>query len=36
MEDTVTTYTEIAEEGGGRAIYCKGEEDLLNALKRCA
>ncbi len=32
MEDTVKTYTEIAEEGGGRAIYCKGEEDLLNAL----
>lgn len=32
MEDTVKTYTEIAEEGGGRAIYCEGEEDLLNAL----
>ena len=32
MEDTVKTYTEIAEEGGGRAIYCSGEDDLLNAL----
>ena len=32
MEDTVKTYTEIAEEGGGRAIYCRGEDDLLNAL----
>ena len=32
MEDTVKTYTEIAEEGGGRAPYCTGEEDLLNAL----
>jgi hypothetical protein len=32
MDDTVKTYTEIAEEGGGRAVYCLGEEDLLNAL----
>lgn len=33
MDDTVKTYKEIAKEGGGRAIYCKGEEDLLNAIK---
>ena len=32
MDDTVETYSEIAEEGGGRLIYCSGEEDLLNAL----
>lgn len=32
MEDTVKSYEEIAEEGRGRAIYCKGEDDLLNAL----
>ncbi|MDC7228062.1 MAG: VWA domain-containing protein [Spirochaetales bacterium] len=32
MDDTVKTYTEIAEEGGGRVIYCRGEDDLLNAL----
>ncbi len=32
MDDTVTAYTEIAEEGGGMLIYCTGEEDLLNAL----
>ncbi|HAK45329.1 MAG TPA: hypothetical protein DCO79_05350 [Spirochaeta sp.] len=32
MDDTVKTYTEIAEEGGGRVLYCRGEEDLLNAL----
>jgi len=32
MEDTLVSYEEIAEEGGGRALRCMGEEDLLNAL----
>jgi hypothetical protein len=33
MEDTLVSYEEIAEEGGGRALRCMGEEDLLNALR---
>lgn len=33
MEDTLVSYEEIAEEGGGRALRCMGEDDLLNALE---
>ena len=32
MPDTLKSYEEIAEEGGGRTLRCMGEEDLLNAL----
>ena len=33
MPDTLESYEEIAEEGGGRALRCMGEEDLLNSLE---
>ncbi|MDC7123944.1 MAG: VWA domain-containing protein [Spirochaetales bacterium] len=33
MAETVSSYKEIAEEGRGRAIYCKGQDDLINVLR---
>lgn len=33
MEDTVTSYKEISEEGDGEIIFGKGEEDLLDNIE---
>ena len=34
MEDTVEVYRDIAEEGGGEAVFSQGEEDLTDNIRR--
>ncbi len=33
MEDTVTAYTEISNEGAGRLIYSRGEDDIVDKIE---